>query len=653
MTGFFNKYIPVHIRYFVLLFFSGILFFTFFRLIFVFQIKSLISDINYLNSYLKEALIMGLHFDTVIICYILIIPFLLFSVLSFFNRKFRLIYRISGLFIAIQFVLSFLIFAVDIPWFNYNFSRLNIAVFNWIETPGQMISMAFSETGFILYFIGFILVSALFCYLIWLIRMMTVSVKTQGTELHKNKVWINIFWIIILSYPLYLGMRGNSRAPLKQIDACISNNAIINQIALNPVFTFIKSFSNKISVLDQETAIKNTRKYLGVPYISEFDSPVARIVKSDSVIKRFNVVIILMESMTANNLNRFGNNENITPNLDSLAKLGLSFDNIWSAGKHTSNGIFSSIYSFPGIWSQPPTSNIERAVFSGFPYTLKTYNYNTWYFTTHDLSYDNLREFLSPNGIDTAIELGTYPKKDIVGMYGVADHTMFERGIREFTSLYKNRKSFFAAMMTTSNHGPYIIPAGIPFRAKPNPIERQAVEYSDWAIGYFMQMASEQSWFDSTIFIFTADHGANVGENKFDISLGFHHIPFIIYCPLLINHPDSIKKLGGQIDIFPTVMHLLNLTYINNTFGIDLLKEERPYIFFTDDNKEVCLNDTFLFIYSKDNSEQLFLMKNPLAGDVSEKYRTMVNEMKTYMFSMLQTAQWMIERKKTGVIYVH
>ncbi len=646
-----DKYLPKHVRYIVLMYLLGILFFTFFRWFFVMQVNSQISGIPFLASYLKNAYLMGLHFDTVIICYILILPFLLISVSSFLNRRFRLLYRISGLFVTVLFVLSFLIFAIDIPWFNYNFSRLNVAVFNWISTPGQMLSLAFSETIYIIYFICFLIIALLFSFAARFIRKRTLSLKSKE-EINKPllKFLLNLFYFLVLSYFFFWGLRGNTRAPLKQVDACISNNAIINQVALNPVFTFIKSFSNKIYVLDEDIAVNNARKYLGVPVNTGFDSPVARVVKCDSGEKRLNIVLILMESMTANNLGRFGNTEKITPNIDSLAKLGLSFDNIWSAGKHTSNGIYSSLYSFPGIWSQPPTSNIERAVFSGFPGVLKQYNYSTWYFTTHDLSYDNLREFLFPNGFDTAIEANTYPKEKIVGMYGVADHTMFERGVREFSSRSDKNKPFFAAIMTTSNHGPYVIPQGIPFKAKPNPVEKQAVEYSDWAIGYFMKMASEQPWFDSTIFIFTADHGANVGGNKFEIPLSFHHIPLIIYCPFLIKSHESNNKLGGQIDIFPTVMDMLNFSYVNNTFGMDLLKEDRPYIYFTEDNKMVCLNDTFMYVYSKDKSEQLFLLKNPETGDISEKNSTKVKEMKTYMFSMLQTSQWMIEHKKTGLI---
>jgi len=57
--------------------------------------------------------------------------------------------------------------------------------------------------------------------------------------------------------------------------------------------------------------------------------------------------------------------------------------------------------------------------------------------------------------------------------------------------------------------------------------------------------------------------------------LSFHHTPLIIHAPGLKLKPRTFNCLGGQIDIFPTVMGLMNLPYTNNTMGIDLLKENK------------------------------------------------------------------------------
>lgn len=59
--------------------------------------------------------------------------------------------------------------------------------------------------------------------------------------------------------------------------------------------------------------------------------------------------------------------------------------------------------------------------------------------------------------------------------------------------------------MTTSNHRPYTYPSGridIPSGQGRD----GAVKYTDYAIGEFLAQARKKPWFDSTVFVFVADH---------------------------------------------------------------------------------------------------------------------------------------------------
>ncbi|NIS37814.1 sulfatase-like hydrolase/transferase, partial [Candidatus Saccharibacteria bacterium] len=53
-----------------------------------------------------------------------------------------------------------------------------------------------------------------------------------------------------------------------------------------------------------------------------------------------------------------------------------------------------------------------------------------------------------------------------------------------------------------------MIPNDIPFRPDSEEIKKQIVEYADWSIGRFMELARKQPWYDNTIFVFLADHGS-------------------------------------------------------------------------------------------------------------------------------------------------
>ncbi|MBI5540381.1 MAG: sulfatase-like hydrolase/transferase [Bacteroidia bacterium] len=641
------KYIPQYLRYLLGMYFLGVLIFTIFRIFFVYSSKELLPDFADVNSYLAKAFAIGWRFDTVISCYILVFPFIVLSVLNMFNANSLITIRIIKFLTALIFIFAFMLCAVDIPYFKYNFSRLTVAVFNWVDTPDMMVKFIFSEFIYIVYLFVFIIIAIVFSLLAKYIRIKTL-LKAYSEE--KQSLVIKIIFFVVIGFVLFNGMRGRTSAPIKEGNACVSSNAFINQIGLNPVFTFVKSMMNKIVFMDDKLALVEVRRYLNITDFDKFDSPIARRVIPDSLLKKRNIVIVIMESMTADNLSRFGNKYNITPNIDSLANNGYSFDNIWSAGKHTSNGVYSTLYSYPGIWSLRSTTNVERTVYSGFPGVLKQLGYSTTYFTNHGTSFDNIGEFLPENHFDRIISQGDYSQDKIVGMYGVPDHVMFEKGIEVLSELSQGNRPFFATFMTTSNHGPYIIPDGISFKAKTNKIEKQIIEYADWSIGYFMQMASKQPWFDSTVFVFTGDHGAITGNNKYIIPLSFHHVPFIIYSNELITESKADPILGGQIDIFPTSMGVLNVSYVNNTFGINLFKEKRDYIYFSEDNKLVCLNSDFMYVFSKEKEESLFKLKGNDVSNCIEKNKNIADSMKKYMFVMLQSTQWMIEHKKTNVI---
>jgi arylsulfatase A-like enzyme len=124
--------------------------------------------------------------------------------------------------------------------------------------------------------------------------------------------------------------------------------------------------------------------------------------------------------------------------------------------------------------------------------------------------------------------------------------------------------------MTTSNHRPFTYPSG---RVKiPSGSGRNgAAAYSDWAVGDFVRKASTHSWFKDTIFVFVADH-TSVGRGRTDLPMENYHIPMIIYSPANVK-PGVVDAVASQIDIGPTLLALLNVSYKSTFFGQDILTE--------------------------------------------------------------------------------
>ncbi|MGK0446205.1 MAG: phosphoglycerol transferase MdoB-like AlkP superfamily enzyme, partial [Bermanella sp.] len=96
-----------------------------------------------------------------------------------------------------------------------------------------------------------------------------------------------------------------------------------------------------------------------------------------------------------------------------------------------------------------------------------------------------------------------------------------------------------------------------------------AVKYTDFAIGEFLDNARKQAWFDNTIFVIVADHCAS-SAGKTDLPVERYHIPMWIYAPGIVQ-TKSVNTLASQIDIAPTLLGMLNMSYESWSFGKDIL----------------------------------------------------------------------------------
>ena len=117
-----------------------------------------------------------------------------------------------------------------------------------------------------------------------------------------------------------------------------------------------------------------------------------------------------------------------------------------------------------------------------------------------------------------------------------------------------------------------------------------------------MLKAQQTEWFNNTICVVLGDHGKIVGNPESEMPDSYNHIPVMIYSSHI--QPKEITKLGGQIDIASVLLDILDIDYNKIDFGINLLDEERPCMFYTADNMIGCRNNDYLFIYSpKDEME--------------------------------------------------
>lgn len=585
----------------------------------------------------------GMRFDTVIICYGIILP----ATTVFLTEK-SLLPRCAGrwfagiaLILAFSFTLA--VYCLDLAYFVYNGNRITMSIFQWNDNPAIILSLIYQDPYYSVLTAGFLFLAVLFGIFSWkyLLRQM------QGST-YLLPVYVQIWLGVVFLFLLVSGLRGSMfKGPVREGDATICQYQFPNQLALNPAFVLYRDMRNSVNLMDDSTAVRLARQFLQSGDLPV--SPIARRIIGSTSPQKFNVVLVLMESMTAENMAYFGNARQLTPRLDSLAKQSLFFENAYSSGIHTNNGIFTSLFSYPSFWRLRPLSAVRINEFSGFSGVLGQHGYRSTFLTTQDASFDNLSQFLPRNHFDSLISEADYPKEQIVNTFGVPDHVQFDKSIHYFNQQWADSTPFFGCILTASNHPPIVIPREHGFEPRNSEAELGVIEYADWSIGRFMDMAAQTDWYSHTIFVFVADHGAKTYASPYDIRLAFNHIPMIIHCPALVPHPTVYSAPAGQIDVFPTVMGLMGLPYINNTFGCDLLSDTRPYIFFSADDKMACIDRDYVYVFRKTKSESLYRYR---CGDLTDYINLLperADSMRTYCKANVQAAQWCITADMTGL----
>ena len=296
------------------------------------------------------------------------------------------------------------------------------------------------------------------------------------------------------------------------------------------------------------------------------DEPATNVTPFSS--KPKNIVMISVESLSAEFMDSYGGTKGLTPELDKLGKAGMKFDRMFATGTRTVRGLEALSLGTPPIPGQAIVRRPAHDHLSTMGELLKHQGFSTFFFYGGYGYFDNMNAYYAANNY-RVIDRTDIPK-DKVGfenVWGVADEYLFDHVIRTLddkSDKGTGDKPFFAQIMTTSNHRPYTYPSG---RIDiPSPGGRDgAVKYTDYAIGKFIKDASKKPWFKDTLFVIVADHCASAA-GKTRLPVTGYHIPMIFYAPSLLK-PAVFPSMVSQIDIAPTLMEVLGKNGSAQFFG--------------------------------------------------------------------------------------
>ena len=312
-----------------------------------------------------------------------------------------------------------------------------------------------------------------------------------------------------------------------------------------------------------------------------------------------NVIMVQIEAMQNCMIGKDYNGITLTPTMNALIQNDtLYFDHFYSnVGKgNTADAEFTVFNSLYPSSERECYTLYEKNNFRGLPWLLKNSGYSTMAFHGYEGSFWNRQNAYPYQGIDNYYSMEKLNQDDIIGL-GISDKSVFSQAVN---IMKQSKGPFFSFVVTLTNHHPYVMDESmweIPILDEDKDSKfasyLQTVHYTDEAIGQFINELKENGLYDNSIIIFYGDHhGLNKDMDDNDIYMSrflgkkydydeMSKVPLIIHIPGSGAH-ETISKIGGQIDVLPTLANLMNIQLDERyVLGQDILNEEKGFVAFT------------------------------------------------------------------------
>jgi len=314
--------------------------------------------------------------------------------------------------------------------------------------------------------------------------------------------------------------------------------------------------------------------------------------------KGMNVIYLHLESFQNFLIDYKLNGEEVTPFLNSLTKdkNTLYFDNFFhqtGQGK-TSDAEFMLENSLFGLPQGSAYITKAQNTYQAAPSILKDYGYTSAVFHGNNGSFWNRNVIYKSFGYDKFFDASYYEtgSSNDMAEYGLLDKPFFEQSQSLLSSL---PQPFYTKLITVGNHYPYKMSQDLVTIDKANTGDAsvdnyfQTARYADEAIQQVFHQLKESGLYDNSMIVLYGDHyGISDNHNKaMSQVIGKEITPYestnLQRVPLFIHVPGmqggTNHNYGGQIDLLPTLLHLLGIdTQKFIQFGSDLLSDEHDEI---------------------------------------------------------------------------
>jgi hypothetical protein len=390
----------------------------------------------------------------------------------------------------------------------------------------------------------------------------------------------SILLVVILTPGLTVGTRGGLdwRVPITPGSVYFSRDNFANQAAINPVWNF---FASAISGSGKSAVEPFTGPRLA-QFIADSllaQTPGGKVPERQPILLKSRpsrIVILFWESLTAKIVEPLGGLPNVTPGLTRLAHEGILFDHFYASGQRTTNGLVAALTGFPSHPRMNPLRSPELdAALPRLSVKMSENGYRTGFYYGARLSFDSRNRFLLHGHYDEIIEKKDFIDPEWTSPWGVQDPIVLDR---LFDALNTARKPTFAVGLTLSSHEPYDVPGKtIIFGSSEERRFLNAQAYTDRAVARFIERSRKTPWWDSTLVIIVADHGAFLPPTRSPMASAENfHIPMLWLGGAVAAKNVVMHQIGSQSDIAETLLTELGIAHDNFRWSKDFLEPGTP-----------------------------------------------------------------------------
>lgn len=489
----------------------------------------------------------ALRLDMATISALLIVPFLVWLVHEFTGAK-KLI-RVIHVVNCIIAVLVVGLLTGELELVREWGTKVNFRALTYLAYPKE--ALASASAAPLLLLVVILVVFSLGALLLY--RRLLRNVELQSV----NRWPLRIAILLLVPPLFFLGVRGGwQQIGINTSSAYFSSNRMNNMIAVNPVWSLVESVyaarstgKNPYAFFPADQARSESQKLFktGGTHAPLFTQ------------KKPNVVLLILESWTADVVPSLGGEVGVAPNFEKLISQGLLYTKFYSSGARSQQGLVAVLSAFPAMSSAIHDPRRMQSL-PCLAEEMERLGYSTSFLYGGDLNFANFRAYMTFCGFDSLTGVEDFPKAVTADKWGAHDEFVLGRQIE---LLSKAKEPFFSTLFTLSSHEPFKVPMETPFKGQSLADRfRGSIYYSDHSLGKYFERVKNEPWYKNTVFILVADHGHRLPREKLDATPERYHIPLLIVGEPLRAELRGIKisKIGSQVDIVATLLAELGLS---------------------------------------------------------------------------------------------